>query len=158
MEELPKGLANSGAIEIAKKLESISGGNILDVATQKGDFINTMMKTLKDYECFVGVDISFKELDSINEEFENKPVEFIEMDAAILNFPDKSFDTVSISHSLHHLMEIEKVLLEMKRVLKPNGYFIIQELFCDGEQSTAQQNDIHQHHWSKNRYFVQCSS
>ena len=35
----------------------------------------------------------------------------------------------------------------MKRVLKPNGYFIIQEQFCDSEQSAAQQNDIRQHHW-----------
>ncbi|MHA1542941.1 MAG: hypothetical protein ACTSQH_08185, partial [Candidatus Hodarchaeales archaeon] len=81
MKELPKGLSNSGAIVIAKKMDSISGGKILDVATQKGGFINTMMKTLKDYESFVGVDISFKELDSIKEEFENKPVEFIEIDA-----------------------------------------------------------------------------
>ena len=147
MEELPKGLTNSGALEIAKKLESISGGKILDVATQKGGFINTMMKTLKDCESFVGVDISFKELDSIKENFENKPVEFIEMDATILDFIDNSFDTVSISHSLHHLVEIEKVLIEMKRVLKPGGYFIVQELFCDGEQSAAQQTDIRQHHW-----------
>jgi SAM-dependent methyltransferase len=147
LEELPKGLVNSGAIEITKKLESISGGKTLDVATQKGGFINTMMKTLKDYECFVGIDISFEGLDSIKEEFENKPVEFIEMNAVVLNFSENSFDTVSISHSLHHLMEIEKVLLEMKRVLKPDGYFIIQELFCDGEQSAAQQTDIHQHHW-----------
>ncbi len=147
MEELPRGLAKSGAIEIAKKLESISGGKVLDVATQKGGFINTMMKTLKDYKCFVGVDISFKDLDSIYEKFKDKSVEFIEMDAAILDFTDNTFDTVSISHSLHHLMEIEKVLLEMKRVLKPDGYFIVQESFCDGEQSAAQQIDIHQHHW-----------
>jgi ubiquinone/menaquinone biosynthesis C-methylase UbiE len=147
VKELPKGLANSGAVEIAQKLESISGGKMLDVATQKGGFINTMMKTLKDYERFVGIDISFEELDSIKEEFGNKPVEFIEMDATILNFSDNSFDTVSISHSLHHLEEIEKVLLEMKRVLKPGGCFIVQELFSDGEQSAAQQTDIQQHHW-----------
>ncbi|MFX0014461.1 MAG: class I SAM-dependent methyltransferase [Promethearchaeota archaeon] len=147
MEELPKGLANSGAIEIAKKLESISGGKILDVATQSGGFINTLMKTLKNFDSFIGIDILFKDVESLEKEFENKPVEFVEMNAETLNFVDNSFDTVTISHSIHHLMEKEMVLSEMKRVLKPDGHFIIQEPFSDGEQSAAQHSDILQHHW-----------
>ena len=147
MEKLPKGLTTSGAKEIRKKLESISGGKILDVATDKGGFIKTLMKTLKDYNSFVGIDISFKELESIEKEFEKKPVEFKEMNAENLKFKNNSFDTVSISHSIHHLAEIDKVLAEMKRALKPDGYFIIQEPFRDGEQTDAQQTDILQHHW-----------
>ncbi len=42
MKTLPKGLANSGALVIAKKLKTISGGKVLDVATESGDFINTL--------------------------------------------------------------------------------------------------------------------
>ncbi|MFW9906175.1 MAG: class I SAM-dependent methyltransferase, partial [Candidatus Thorarchaeota archaeon] len=79
--------------------------------------------------------------------FKNKPVEFIEMNAESLNFDSHYFDTVAISHSLHHLTNVDKVLTEMKRVLKPNGYFIIQESFRDGIQTEAQMTEIDQHHW-----------
>jgi len=56
MEDLPKGLAASNTSKIAKRLKSVSGGRILDVATAGGGFINTLMKTLKDYDSFVGID------------------------------------------------------------------------------------------------------
>jgi hypothetical protein len=35
----------------------------------------------------------------------------------------------------------------MKRVLKPDGYFLVQEEFSDGEQNEAQKTDILRHHW-----------
>ena len=145
MEDLPKGLANSGAKEIKNGLLKISGGKVLDVATEGGDFINTLMKTLKEYDSFVGIDISAKELKSAIKEFKDKPVKFIEMNAENLVFEDNAFDTVSISHSLHHLADIDKVLSEMKRVLKPDGFFILQEMYSDGEQTEAQKTDILNH-------------
>ena len=46
------------------------------------------------------------------------------MNAENLQFEDESFDTVCIPHSLHHLASINKVLAEMKRVLKKYGNFI----------------------------------
>ena len=39
------------------------------------------------------------------------------------------------------------VLAETKRVLKPDGYFLVQEEFSAGEQSEAQRTDILRHHW-----------
>jgi len=56
MEDLPKGLASSNAGKIAKKLRSVSAGKVLDVATAGGGFIDTLVKTLKDYDSFVGID------------------------------------------------------------------------------------------------------
>lgn len=152
MEDLPKGLASSNASKIAKRLGSVSGGRILDVATAGGGFIDTLMKTLKDYDSFVGIDYcasatSKKEMESARKRFEGQPVEFLEMDAGYLKFEDNSFDTVCISYSLHHLENIDRVLAEMKRVLKPDGYFIVQEEYSDGEQNEAQKTDILRHHW-----------
>jgi len=147
MENLPERLRTSGAIEIRKKLQGISGGKILDVATGSGDFINTLMKMLKNYDCFVGVEISTKDLESARKRFKGQPVEFLEMDARYLEFEDNSFDTVCISYSLHHLENIHRVLAEMKRVLKPDGYFIVQEEFSDGEQNEAQKTDLLRHNW-----------
>jgi ubiquinone/menaquinone biosynthesis C-methylase UbiE len=152
MEDLPKGLASSNASKIAKRLRSVSGGRILDVATAGGGFIDTLMKTLKDYDSFVGIDYcasaaSRKEMQSAKKRFEGKPVRFFEMNAEDLTFEDKSFDTVCMSHSLHHLANIGKVLVEMKRVLKSGGNFILQECYCDGDQTEAQKADELEHAW-----------
>jgi ubiquinone/menaquinone biosynthesis C-methylase UbiE len=147
MEELPTNFRNSGAVEIGKRLQGISGGRILDVGTGSGDFIDTLMKTLKSYDFFVGIEISGKELESAKKRFEGQPVEFLEMDAKCLKFEDDSFDTVCVSYTLHHLQNIDKVLAEMKRVLKPGGYFVVQEEFSDGEQNEAQKTHMLQHHW-----------
>ncbi|MFW9991192.1 MAG: class I SAM-dependent methyltransferase [Candidatus Odinarchaeota archaeon] len=147
MADLPTGLAASGAVEIKNRLMSISGGNVLDVGTGSGEFIRTLMKVLKDHESFVGIDCSGKEVESAKKQFETGSVEIMEMNAESLDFENSRFDTVCISHSLHHLADIERVLAEMKRVLKSGGNFIIQESFCDGKQTEAQKTEILQHHW-----------
>jgi ubiquinone/menaquinone biosynthesis C-methylase UbiE len=147
MGSLPEKLGMSGAIEIGKRLRGISGGRILDVATGSGDFINTLMKMLKDYDSFIGIDTSVKDLESAKKRFEGKPVEFLEMNAKHLKFEDNSFDTVCTGYSLHHFENVGRVLAEAKRVLKHDGYFLVQEEFSAGEQSEAQRTDILRHHW-----------
>jgi len=152
MGDLPKRLALSNASKIAKRLGSVSGGRILDVGTEGGGFIDTLMKTLKDYDSFVGIDYcasatSKKEMESAKKRFEGKPVRFFEMNAESLKFENESFDTVCISHSLHHIASIDKVLAEMKRVLKKGGNFILQEAYCDGDQTEAQKADEREHEW-----------
>ncbi|MFX1415984.1 MAG: class I SAM-dependent methyltransferase [Promethearchaeota archaeon] len=143
--DLPIGLRESGAIEVKEKLGTISGGYILDVGTQRGDFINTLMKTLRGYNSFVGIDISADDLKKAREQFKDAPVDLMEMNAETISFPDNHFDTVCISYSIHHLENIDTVLAEMHRVLKPGGNLIIQELYSDGEQTEAQRldRDVH---------------
>jgi SAM-dependent methyltransferase len=148
LENLPRRLAASGAVEIRAKLGSISGGKVLDVATGSGDFIDTLMKALKNYDCFVGIDISKKDLESAEKRFRDRPVRLMEMNAESLEFEDNSFGTASMAYSLHHLVRIDKVLAEMDRVLKPGGNLIIQEEFCDGKQTEAQKTNILQHAWA----------
>ncbi|MFX0152726.1 MAG: class I SAM-dependent methyltransferase, partial [Candidatus Hodarchaeota archaeon] len=104
MDYIPNYLLKSGAIEIRDFLVSISSRKVLDVATQSGDFISTLMNTLRDYESFVGIDISREKWDP--KTFENESVTFIEMNAENLEFDDNTFDMVTISHSLHHLTKI----------------------------------------------------
>jgi ubiquinone/menaquinone biosynthesis C-methylase UbiE len=152
MEELPNGLALSSAGKVAKRLGTISGGSVLDVATARGGFINTLMNTLKAYDSFVGIDYCASDesrelMESAKKRFEGKPVRFCEMNAEYLKFEAESFDTVCISHSLHHLANIDKVLSEMKRVLKNGGNFILQECYCDGDQTEAQKADELEHEW-----------
>ena len=147
MKPIPKRLANSGALAIAEKLETISGGKVLDVATESGDFINVLMSALKGYNSFIGIDVASEDLESAKQKITDEKVEFIEINGENLEFENESFDTVSMAHSFHHLENVEKVLNEIKRVLKPSGYLIIQEPYCDGEQTEAQKADMLQHHW-----------
>ncbi|MFW9795086.1 MAG: class I SAM-dependent methyltransferase [Candidatus Thorarchaeota archaeon] len=144
--DIPDGLKNSGAIAVREKLGTISGGEVLDVGTDDGDFINTLMKTLKNYKSFTGIDISEKEFDKAKERFKDAPVGFRVMNGETMEFQDNQFDTVCMSYTVHHLENIETVLAEMYRVLKPGGNFIIQEMYSDGEQSAAQLVDRDVHH------------
>jgi ubiquinone/menaquinone biosynthesis C-methylase UbiE len=152
MNDLPQGLASSNAGKIADKLGTISAGRVLDVGTDKGGFIDTLSKTLKEYDCFIGIDYcpsdkSKKGMESARERFKGRAVQFLQMNAENLEFEDESFDTVCISHSLHHLADIGRVMTEMKRVLKKGGNFILQEAYCDGEQTQAQKADGLEHEW-----------
>lgn len=139
-------LYNSGVRKISSQLKQVSGGRILDIATGDGDFIKMLLNALKDFESVIGVDISKDQLQVAKDRFQNDRIKFYEMNAEQLKFPDEFFDTVCISHSLHHMPNIPLVLGEMKRVLKPDGYFIAQESYCDGEQTEAQKTDILVHH------------
>ena len=147
LEALPRGLATSGAVEARNRLGSISGGKILDVATGPGDYIQTLMKALKNYDTFVGIDILKEDLESAKKRFINQPVKLLEMNAESMEFNDYSFDTACMAYSLHHLDRIDKVLTEMLRVLKPGGTILIQEEFRDGKQTDAQKTNILQHAW-----------
>lgn len=127
-------------------LNSISGGHVLDVATGGGGFIQVLVENLRDYTAITGIDTSERALESARQRFSHEAVHFLLMDAAHLDFPDAAFDTVCISHSLHHLAELPRVLAEMLRVLKPGGHFILSEMYRDG-LTEEQQTHVMVHHW-----------
>ncbi|MDH5791992.1 MAG: class I SAM-dependent methyltransferase [Candidatus Bathyarchaeota archaeon] len=134
----------SGASVIANRLRPISGGRALDVATGSGGFVKTLLKTLKDYDSFVGIDSSSEEIEAAEKGL-IEDAEFTVMNAESLEFGDGCFDTVCVANSLHHFEDLDRALSEMKRVLKPGGCFIVQEMFCDGEQTEAQRSEILSH-------------
>ena len=131
---------------LKKKLSGKSGGDILDVATQAGDFIIQLKEAFKDYNKAVGIDISDKDFKKARETFKDDPVEFIIMDGANLEFDEATFDTVGVCAGLHHMDNISGVLSEMKRALKPGRLFVLREMFRDN-QNEKQITDVMQHDW-----------
>ena len=119
---------------------------MLDVATGDGGFIRTLRQTLRGYDSFVGIDLSKKEIAAAREN-PIEAAEFVEMNAENLEFEDCSFDTACMANSLHHLENMGLVLSEMRRVLKPKGHFILQEMFCDADQTEAQLSDVLSHNF-----------
>lgn len=126
---------------------SLSGGEVLDVATGSGGFIHALIETLADYIRITGVDTSERALAAARKAFaENEKITFRQMDAARLDFPAASFDAVCIANSLHHLADLPAVLAEMRRVLRPGGRFIIFEMYHDNQRE-AQLTHVLLHHW-----------
>ncbi|WP_372946726.1 class I SAM-dependent methyltransferase [Mariniphaga sp.] len=115
---------------------------ILDVGTGRGGFIHVLKKTFP-YAKIIGVDPHLKSLEAAWENFPD--VSFIEMEAEKLDFDDNSFDVVSISMALHHLPKIKKGLKEIKRVVKPEGYIIINEIISDNLNSAQEVHKMFHH-------------
>jgi len=55
-------------------------------------------------------------------------IRFLEMDATEMHFEDNRFDIVLSFGVMHHISNWEKVLEEISRVLKPQGFFIFSDL------------------------------
>jgi SAM-dependent methyltransferase len=73
----------------------------------------------------------------------------MQMDAHHLTFEDASFDTVTISNSIHHMSDPKQVLAEMARVLKPGGHVIISEMVHDNLTEEQQTHALIHHWWAE---------
>ncbi|HNQ44469.1 MAG TPA: class I SAM-dependent methyltransferase [Candidatus Cloacimonadota bacterium] len=133
--------------DVFQILSQIDGGFVLDAATGRGEFIKILKQNLKSYTQITGIDSSEKSVAYAQKVFPENDVEIYRMNLEQIQYEDASFDTVSISNSLHHLEHPEVIFKELLRVLKPGGLLIVLEMYCDGEQSPAQQTHILMHHW-----------
>jgi SAM-dependent methyltransferase len=102
--------------ELKKRLEKAGvikpGMVVLCLAAR----IGTEVKAFLDHGCMaVGIDLEPGK--------GNKHVLF--GDFHDIQFPDRSFDAV-FTNSLDHVLDIDNVIEEVKRVLKPGGFFIVE--------------------------------
>ncbi|KQY84141.1 hypothetical protein ASD24_10175 [Paenibacillus sp. Root52] len=133
---------------LKSKLVQYKAGHILEVGTGTGKFIPMMMNIFNGIDQIVGIDMDHDALlEAKNTYIENTKIKFVAMNAEQLSYEDHTFNTVCISNALHHMPPESKVLEEMKRVLKSEGLFLINELFCDG-QNEAQLSHVMYHHFS----------
>lgn len=109
--------------------EGIQVNRILDVGTGTGDFVKVLKNVFPDAE-ITGVDPLEESLQEAKRIYPD--VHFQKMSGEKLTFENNQFDMVSISMALHHLPDIQAAFSEMKRVLKPGGWIIINELVSDG--------------------------
>jgi len=131
---------------IESLISTISGGNILDVATGSGGFITFLIDNLESYTEITGIDCSERAIEAARKAHNQPKIQFLLMDGTHLDFPDSHFDIVCMANSLHHMADLPTVLSEMLRVCKPGGYIIISEMYRDG-QSETQLTHVYLHHW-----------
>lgn len=116
---------------------------VLDVGTGPGNFIGVLKLVFLKAK-FTGVDPDEESLTTAAEKLPEAV--FQKMTGETLAFNDNSFDVASISMVLHHLSDVQQTLTEMKRVVKPGGWLIVNELFSD-DQNPAQEVHKQMHHF-----------
>ncbi len=121
---------------------------LLDVGSGKGHLALALAR--KGWHC-ISVDKSSEEiyharLNAIYFQLDEK-IEFKQMDAEKLDFPDHTFDVVVSASLFHHLTKPEVVLSEMVRVCHPGGKILIADLNLRGQEilATVWQQDGKEH-------------
>jgi ubiquinone/menaquinone biosynthesis C-methylase UbiE len=100
--------------------------NALEIGCGAGMLSNYLTQ---DYDIkVVGTDVDPEQIEIANKYFKgNKNLSFSVESAADLPFENDRFDMVLIFKVLHHINDWPKVLNEIGRVLKPNGYFVFSD-------------------------------
>lgn len=107
------------------------GETLIDVAGGTGDVARAFQKRANDVARRRNVTTeTFTVVSDINEAMlvagikpTDKNMPRVACDAALLPFPDRSADAVTISFGIRNVVEIDKALREFRRVLKPGGRF-----------------------------------
>lgn len=116
---------------LRKYLKESNKKSFLDVGTGAGNFVQLLKSIYNDYDKIVGIDLMERAIEAANKQNEDERISFKVMDAYNMEFEEKTFDVVILSNSLHHVDDIPKILNSMKRVLKDDGFIIINEMLAD---------------------------
>jgi len=115
-----------------KVLQIVAESNpktILDIATGTGDLAILMSQT--NAERIIGLDISAGMLEvgrkKIQAENLSNRIEMVLADSESMPFEDNYFDAITVAFGVRNFENLEKGLVEILRVLKPNGVFVILE-------------------------------
>jgi demethylmenaquinone methyltransferase / 2-methoxy-6-polyprenyl-1,4-benzoquinol methylase len=112
------------------ELKPIAPRKLLDVATGTAD-VAIMAARILNPEKIIGIDISEKMLsfgrNKLLKEGLNGQIELQSGDSEAINFPDGSFDAVTVAFGVRNFENLEKGLREIHRVLRPGGKLVVLE-------------------------------
>lgn len=103
---------------------------ILDVATGTADVALETVKRLHPHK-IIGIDISTEMLEIGRKKISKRGLDTVitlqEGDSENLPFADNTFDAITVAFGVRNFENLEKGLLEMRRVLKTNGKLVVLE-------------------------------
>lgn len=114
--------------KIISQSSSLKGKKVLDVCCGTG--VNSLIMAKQDADV-IGIDLSKDQISFANlrkNKYPSLKLDFKVVDAESLKFKTNSFDIVFCSFGLHELgaeKVLQNVIKQVKRVLKPNGKFIV---------------------------------
>ena len=99
------------------------GENVLDVGCGDGTFLNFIVSKKDNIQLAIGSELSKEAIKIGKEKYRN--VNFVEENLDNLSFKNNSFDTIFAIEVLEHILDIDKCLSEINRVLKKGGFFCV---------------------------------
>jgi ubiquinone/menaquinone biosynthesis C-methylase UbiE len=102
---------------------------VLDVPCGTGELEQRMLSEWPDLQ-ITGADLSPGMLRQAGEKDLEKRVKWIKTDVVSLPLPDAEFDYVICANSFHYFRRPKESLVELRRVLRPGGTFILVD-WCD---------------------------
>jgi demethylmenaquinone methyltransferase/2-methoxy-6-polyprenyl-1,4-benzoquinol methylase len=112
------------------ELKQLKPQNLLDVATGTAD-VAIMAARILNPSRIVGIDISTGMLDlgrkKLLKEGLDQQITLQTGDSEAINFPEASFDAVTVAFGVRNFANLEKGLAEIFRVLKPGGKMVVLE-------------------------------
>lgn len=127
---LSAGIDKSWRKKAIAELKEIQPKTILDVATGTADVALMTYKILKPKK-ITGIDISDGMLalgrEKVNKQNLSAYIELYNGDSENINYPDNTFDAVTVAFGVRNFQHLEKGLAEMLRVLKPGGKLVVLE-------------------------------
>jgi ubiquinone/menaquinone biosynthesis C-methylase UbiE/glycosyltransferase involved in cell wall biosynthesis len=122
--------------------EYVEGKVVLDIASGEGYGSEMLSRKAR----FVyGVDIDNKSVLHAARKYKKENLEFIVGSCKRIPLPDNSVDIVVSFETIEHTSEHDSFLLEVKRVLKPDGFLII---------SSPEKTDYHENRNDNNPYHL----
>jgi demethylmenaquinone methyltransferase/2-methoxy-6-polyprenyl-1,4-benzoquinol methylase len=117
--------------KLVRMISPLQNKIILDIATGTGDLAFSMIK--KQPKFIHGIDFSESMVKLCNQKIQSKKAHKIfrctHADVVNIPFGDQSIDVASISFGIRNFEDPEAALLEIRRVLKPGGTFVVLEFF-----------------------------
>ncbi|NLH28755.1 MAG: bifunctional demethylmenaquinone methyltransferase/2-methoxy-6-polyprenyl-1,4-benzoquinol methylase UbiE [Bacteroidales bacterium] len=148
---LSLGIDNFWRKDAIKKLTPYRPRQILDVATGTGDFAILAQQILSP-DKITGIDISEKMIEVGKKKIEAKGLEnsitLKQQDCREMNFPNDTFDAVTVAFGVRNFENINASFREIHRVLKPDGIFLFLEL------STPQHFPMKQLYTIYSKFFI----
>jgi ubiquinone/menaquinone biosynthesis C-methylase UbiE len=109
--------------EVSRVTDPVEG-LVLDIGSNDGMFSKVILDK-SGASRLVGIDVIKKTVDWANRHWKyTGKMEFKVADAAKLPFKDQTFEAVFVLEVLEHVFNPTKVLIEIKRVLKKDGYAV----------------------------------
>lgn len=106
--------------------------DVLELACGTGQFSYTLAEKSKSY---IATDFSDKMVEQTQKNYTSDKAIFEVEDATSLTYNNNSFDVVLIANALHVMPNPKLAVIEIKRVLKPNGLLIAPTFVFDQNMS-----------------------